>query len=128
VQAVEPPTNAVRRAHNIARGELAERDARELLAIRLATPAYVISELGERPSDPRLARAWDRGVTAIQSYRREREITDPTSALGERAKTGIDRAAQEMAQRRVREVQRRLGLQHQLERMQSVERDTGIEL
>jgi hypothetical protein len=38
MQAVEPPTNAVRRAHNIARGELAERDAHELLAIRLSLP------------------------------------------------------------------------------------------
>jgi hypothetical protein len=46
VQAVEPPINAARRAHNIARGELAERDARELLAIRLSTPAYVTRELG----------------------------------------------------------------------------------
>jgi len=128
VEAVEPSTNAARRAHNIARGELAERDARELLAIRLATPAYVTRELGERPSDPRLAQAWDRGVTAIQGYRREREITDTTNALGERPKAGIDRAAQEMAQRRVREVQRRLGLQHQLERMQSIERDSGLEL
>jgi hypothetical protein len=126
VRAVEPPTNAARRAHNIARGELAERDARKLLAIRLATPAYVTRELGERPSDPRLGRVWDRGVTAIQGYRREREITDVTSALGERPKAGIDRAAQETAQRRVREVQRRLDLQHQLERTQPFERDTGI--
>jgi hypothetical protein len=109
-----------------ARGELAERDARELLAIRLATPAYVTRELGERPDDPRLARAWDRGVTAIQGYRREREITDMTSALGERPKTGIDHAAQETAQRRVREVQRRLGLQQQLDRLESIERDMGF--
>jgi hypothetical protein len=126
MQTVEPPTNAARRAHNIACGELTERDARELLAIRLSTPAYVSRELGERPSDPRLARAWDRGVTAIQGYRREREITDTTSALGERPKAGIDRAAQETAQRRVREVQRRLGLQRQLERMESVEIDLGL--
>ncbi len=126
VQAVEPPTNAARRAHNIARGELAERDARELLAIRLATPAYVTRELGERPSDPRMARAWDRGVTAIQGYRREREITDTTRALGERPNTGIDRAAQETAQRRVREAQRHLGLQQQLDRLESIERDMGF--
>jgi conjugative relaxase-like TrwC/TraI family protein len=126
VEAVEPPTNAARRAHNIARGELAERDARELLAIRLATPAYVTGELGERPDDPRLAKAWDRGVTAIQGYRREREITDITSALGERPKTGIDRAAQDTAQRRVREAQRRLGLQQQLDRLESIERDMGF--
>jgi len=76
----------------------------------------------------RPARAWDRGVTAIQGYRREREITDTTRALGERPKAGIDRAAQDTAQRRVREAQRHLGLQQQLERTQSVERDTGIGL
>jgi hypothetical protein len=126
LRAVEPPTNAARRAHNIARGELAERDARELLAIRLSTPAYLTRELGERPSDPRLARAWDRGVTAIQGYRRERGITDATLALGERPKAGIDRAAQETAQRRVREAQRRLGLQQQLDRLESIERDMGF--
>jgi hypothetical protein len=126
MQAVEPPTNAARRAHNIACGELAERDARELLAIRLATPAYVTRELGERPSDPRLARAWDRGVTAIQGYRREREINDTESALGERPKTGIDRAAHDTAQRRIREAQRHLGLQQQLERLESIERDMGF--
>ena len=55
-------------------------------------------------------------------------ITDTTSALGERPKAGIDRAAQETAQRRVREAQRRLDLQHQLERTQPLERDTGIGL
>jgi hypothetical protein len=126
VQAVESATNAARRVHNIARGELAERDARELLAIRLATPAYVTRELGERPSDPRLARAWDRGVTAIQGYRRDQEITDTERALGERPKAGIDRAAQDTAQRRVREVQRRLGLQQQLDRFESIERDMGF--
>ena len=126
VRAVEPPTNAARRAHNIARGELAERDARELLAIRLATPAYVIRELGERPSHPRLGRAWDRGVSAIQGYRRERGITDTTSALGERPKAGIDRAAQGTAQRRIREAQRRLGLDQHLEHTQSLERDMGF--
>ncbi len=125
VSAAEPATNAARRAHNIVRGELAERDARELFAIRLATPAYVTRELGERPSDPRLARAWDRGVTAIQGYRRERGITDATIALGERPKAGIDRVARDTAQRRIREAQRRLGLQQQLER-QSIERDMGF--
>lgn len=126
VRDVEQPTNAARRAHNIARGELAERDARELLAIRLSTPTYVTRELGERPSDLRMARAWDRGVTAIQSYRRERSITDTTSALGERPKAGINRAARETAQRRIREAQRRLGLQKQLERLESIERDVGF--
>jgi conjugative relaxase-like TrwC/TraI family protein len=126
VEVVELPTNAARRAHNIARGELAERDARELLAIRLSTPAYVTRELGERPDDPRMARAWDRGVTAIQGYRREREITDTTRALGERPKAGIDRVAQETAQRRVLEAQRRLGLQQQLDRLESIERDMGF--
>lgn len=126
MQAVEPPTNAARRAHNIARGELAERDAHELLTIRLATPAYVTRELGERPSDPHLARTWDRGVTAIQGYRRDRGITDTTSALGERPKAGIDRAAQETAQRRVREAQGRLGLQRQLDRLESIERDMSF--
>jgi hypothetical protein len=73
-----------------------------------------------------LARAWDRGVTAIRGYHHDREITDTERTLGERPKAGIDRAAQETAQRRVREVQRRLGLQQQLDRMESIERDMGL--
>jgi hypothetical protein len=88
-------------------------------SIRLGLNAIRLRLFRERPSDPHMARTWDRGVTAIQGYRREREVTDATSALGERPKAGIDRAAQETAQRRVREVQRRLGLQQQLERTQS---------
>lgn len=72
-----------------------------------------------------MARAWNRGVTATQGYRHERGITDPTSVFGEQPKAGIDRAAQDTAQRRVRGVQRRLGLEQQLKRTQSLERDAG---
>lgn len=48
------------------------------------------------------------------------------ASVSERSKADIDRAAQETAQRRVREVQRRLDLQRQLERMESVEIDLGL--
>lgn len=88
VQAVEPATNAARRAHNIARGELAERDARELLAIRLSTPAYITRELGERPSDPRMARAW---IAVSRRSRRAAEGRDRSRRPRTRHSGGFER-------------------------------------
>ncbi len=56
----------------------------------------------------------------------EEPMSTSEASVSERSKADIDRAAQETAQRRVREVQRRLDLQRQLERMESVEIDLGL--
>ncbi|HEU4904779.1 MAG TPA: hypothetical protein VFT19_01525 [Solirubrobacterales bacterium] len=111
-----PPSPAVRREHEIARQVLAEREEKMLLAARLSPPAYVVKELGERPAEPEKARAWDRGVREIESYRNERSVTDKDSALGPRPEDRFERTSYEHAQNRIREAQRRLDRTQQLER------------
>jgi conjugative relaxase-like TrwC/TraI family protein len=123
---VQPPTYDARRGEAVARQVLAEREERVMTAIRVSPPDYIVKELGERPTDPVKAKAWDRGVGVIEGYRRENGITDRQSALGLQPKTGAEWARRESAERRLRESQRRLGLERQLaksrERARSIER------
>jgi hypothetical protein len=111
-----PPGDEARRERKIARQVLAERAEPSILAARLAPPSYVVKELGERPRDPEKAKAWDRGVRDIESYRSEHGIKDKDSALGHWREGGQDRSAHDRAQDRVREAQRRLERQQQLDR------------
>jgi hypothetical protein len=48
---------------------LAERERVVATATRLSPPDYIKRELGERPSDPTKAAAWDRAVRGIEGYR-----------------------------------------------------------
>ncbi len=111
-----PPSEEARRERQIARQVLAERAEPAILAARLAPPSYVVKELGERPSDPKKAKAWDKGVRAIESYRGEHGIKDMDNALGHWREGGQDRSAHDHAQSRVREAQRRLERTQQQER------------
>jgi hypothetical protein len=125
-RAAELPGEQARNAHALARQALAERGDHELLALRLKPPTYITKELGERPSDPSQAKAWDHGAQAVESYRREHGVTDTKSALGKRPPTlEQGRVAHDAAQRRLLEAQRRLNLQQQLKR--TTERGIGIE-
>ncbi len=123
---VEPPTYDARREQAIARQVLAEREERVMTAMRTSPPPYIAKELGERPTDPTKARAWDRGVEGIERYRQENGVTDRQSALGREPQSALQRAAREAAQRRLLEAQRRLGREQQLaksrERVRSIER------
>lgn len=103
-----PPSDEARRERGVIRQVLAERAEPAILAARLAPPSYVVKELGERPSDPEKAKAWDKGVRAIESYRSEHGIKDKDNALGHWRESGQDRSAHDRAQDRVREAQRRL--------------------
>lgn len=125
-----PASTEVRREHEIVGQLLAEREEKMLFAARLAPPAYVINELGERPDEPGKGRAWDRGVREIESYRNERGVTDKDSALGKRPEDEFERALHDRAQDRVRMAQRRLDRVQQAERsMQlSQEMDHGFDL
>ena len=125
-----PPGTEVRREHEIVGQVLVEREEKILLAARLSPPAYVVKELGERPDEPGKARAWDRGVREIESYRNERGVTDKDSALGKRPEDQFERALHDRAQDRVRMAQRRLDRVQQAERsMQlSQEMDHGFDL
>jgi hypothetical protein len=68
-----------------------------IIAARISPPAYVKSELGERPSDPAKRQAWDRGVAGIERYRQERGIKDPSKAFVREAKRRTERGGQQAA-------------------------------
>ena len=125
-----PASTEARREHEIVGQLLAEREEKMLFAARLAPPAYVVNELGERPDEPGKGRAWDRGVREIESYRNDRGVTDKESALGKRPEDEFERALHDRAQDRVRMAQRRLDRVQQAERsMQlSQEMDHGFDL
>ena len=77
-----PLSDDARRELAAVREVLAERAGIASTAARIAPPAYVLSELGERPSDPGKARVWDRGFAVIESYRQDTGVTDRTRAFG----------------------------------------------
>jgi hypothetical protein len=122
---VQPPTHEARRREAVARQVLAEREERMMTAMRVSPSDYIVKELGERPTDPVKAKAWDNGVKGIEGYRQENGITDRQSALGLQPKTGAERARRESAERRLRDSQRRLGLERQ--RTQAREKARHIE-
>lgn len=120
-----PPGTEVRREHEIAGQVLADREEKMLLAARLSPPAYVVKELGERPADPTKAKASDRGVRDIESYRNERGVSDKDSALGPRPKDRFERTFHDHAQDRLREAQRRLDRVQPAERSMQRSREMG---
>jgi conjugative relaxase-like TrwC/TraI family protein len=126
LRGMEPPTDSARREHAIAERLLAERVEQALTAARIEPPKYVTKELGERPSDPTQAKAWDKGVRGIESYRQEHGVTDKKRALGKEPKEIGRQAARERAQRRLREAQRGLGRGQQLGRSRDTGRSLGI--
>ena len=101
---VELPRTGARRDAQTVSQLLAEREAKELLAARLAPPPYISKELGERPTDPRKAKEWDRAVQGVEELSaaitaspratapwggRARERRRLGAQLGERAPAGV---------------------------------------
>lgn len=130
LERIEPPGSKVRREREIAEQLLAKRSEQALAAARIETPAYIVRELGERPTDPARARTWDRGVQGIERHRLEHGVKDKHSAFGREPQGAAARAAREAAQQRLAETQRRLALERQLaktrQRSRSIERGFGI--
>ena len=60
----------------------AKRERVAATAARISPPDYIKRELGERPSDPTKARAWDKAVRGIEGYRVRNGVRDRDSALG----------------------------------------------
>jgi conjugative relaxase-like TrwC/TraI family protein len=89
---------------------LAERAGIASTAARIAPPAYVLAELGQRPTELAQARAWDRGLGVIEGYRQRNGVKDRTRAFGDEP---TDRAAED---RRRLEVERLRRYQQQLGR------------
>jgi conjugative relaxase-like TrwC/TraI family protein len=107
---------------------LAERQRAELTALRISPPPYIVKELGERPSDLRKRASWDRAAEGIEGYRKQNGVRDRDSALGPHPARGRERARWEAQQRRLRESQRRLGVEQARSReaQRGAERSLGI--
>jgi hypothetical protein len=87
---------------------IAAREQLTRTAARIAPPPYVVAELGQRPTNPAEAKAWDRGLSLIETYRRDNGVTDRASAFGPAAKGGAAKARQRKAMERTERVQRQL--------------------
>ncbi|MGN6557013.1 MAG: MobF family relaxase [Solirubrobacterales bacterium] len=103
---------------------LAERERAAATAARISPPDYIKAELGERPSDPTKARAWDKAVRGIESYRTRNGVRDKDSALGRKPKDPAAQARQRQARERLQHTQRQLGLKRQLQR--AAKRSLGL--
>jgi conjugative relaxase-like TrwC/TraI family protein len=119
-----PPVEHTARRELLAAEEvLGERLRATILAARLSPPAYITKELGERPAAGSTARAWDRSVAEIESYRQQHAIKDPNRALGRQRAQEIEQRA---VLRRIQEAQRVLGLGQHASRERNLGRSLGI--
>jgi hypothetical protein len=109
-QLAGPPSVEARQEAAAIEAVLAERCQLAITAARLAPPAYIKSELGERPSDPTKRKSWERGVEGIERYRQEHGISDRERAFGAEPKGRSERASWNTQRRRLAEQQRQLGL------------------
>ncbi len=116
------PSGSSRRELAVADRVLAERRELAVTAARISPPAYIASELGMRPSNPTMRRAWDRGVEAIETYRQRHGIKDPHKAFGRER----NRERQRETLRRIHEAQRALGLGPHAAREHALGRSRGI--
>jgi len=97
----------------VAEHVLSERERAAATAARLSPPAYIRSELGERPSDPTKAAAWDRAVRGVESYRVRNGVVDRHNAFGPKPNDRAAQARQRQAKERLQRTQRQLGLKKQ---------------
>jgi conjugative relaxase-like TrwC/TraI family protein len=111
-----------RARQSVAEHVLAERERAAATAARLSPPSYIKRELGERPSDPTKAAAWDRAVRGIEGYRVRNGVVDRDSALGPKPK---DRSAQ-LEQRHARERLQRSQRELKLKKQRTAERSMGL--
>jgi conjugative relaxase-like TrwC/TraI family protein len=95
---------------------LADRERLAAAAARVSPPGYIKRELGERPSDPTKARAWDKGVREVEGYRLRNGVRDKDNALGQKPREHSKAREHERAQRRLQQSQRQLNLKRARER------------
>jgi hypothetical protein len=119
-------SEAARRDLAVVERVLAQRRQLAATAARIAPPAYVTAELGERPADPVRRRAWERGVVEIEAYRQEHGITDRRRAFGNEPSRSAKRQRHEAELHRLREVQRLLGREQHRVRTRELRRGFGI--
>jgi conjugative relaxase-like TrwC/TraI family protein len=105
----------------VAEHVLAERERAAATAARLSPPDYIKRELGERPSDPTKARAWDKAVRGVEGYRVRNGVRDRDSALGPKPKGHAAEAEQRRVRERLQRAQRELKL-----KQRTLERSKGL--
>jgi conjugative relaxase-like TrwC/TraI family protein len=115
LEQMQAPGTEVRRERELAEQLLARRAAQALAAARIEPPAYIVKELGERPTEPAKARVWDQGVREIEGYRLEHGVTDTARVFGPKPPEPGERLDRQHAKRRLTDHQRRLELEHRLE-------------
>lgn len=120
------PGDSARREFAVADRVLAERRALAITAARINPPDYIRNELGERPDDSAKSKAWDRGVSQIETYRQKHGVKDQTKPFGQESKRGAERARQQQALRRLQQVQKALGLGQHAARARAIGRGMGI--
>jgi conjugative relaxase-like TrwC/TraI family protein len=110
-----------------ARAELAvidqaieERLTARMAVVRSDPPAYITTELGERPTDPGRRQTWESAVRGIESWRMENGVGDHDSALGPR-QADADHTSRQFAEQAVQRARRQLGLEQARAREQAME-------
>jgi conjugative relaxase-like TrwC/TraI family protein len=110
----------------VAEHVLSERARLAATAARVSPPDYITNELGERPTDPKKAGAWDRGVSQIESYRTENGVVDRDNALGPTPHERHAEQQQRQARQALERTQRQLQLQRQRQRATERSVDLGM--
>ena len=90
--------------------ELGELRQRQLERALENPDPYLLETLGERPDSQLERHAWDRAARAIETYRSERDITDPHDPLGEQPAGGRQLYEYEQTLRVIDDARLQLGL------------------
>ncbi|HEY3700914.1 MAG TPA: MobF family relaxase [Acidimicrobiales bacterium] len=77
-------------------------------AAEVSPPAYVVTELGRRPSAPVERATWRQAVLAVESYREQWGVGDRKLALGERPRSASQHRQWDSVRRQLDRAQRRL--------------------
>lgn len=85
--------------------ELRRREISKVVALRSATPRYIIDLLGQEPSLPAERSRWESAVASIESFRERWRIKDQGRALGPEPKTAVQREEREAIERTLQQSQ-----------------------
>lgn len=105
---------------------LEERRGLAITAARVSPPDYLITALGEKPSDPADLVVWERGLREVEGYRQIHGVSDRRHALGREQEPGFEQPAYRRSAERIASLQRHLGLERG--RQHLVEQALEIEL
>jgi conjugative relaxase-like TrwC/TraI family protein len=122
-----PLSPAERLELSLIEDRMAQLRRRDVALERLDPSPMIREALGERPSDPVRAAAWNEGVDAIYSYRQRRNVrSHEAGALG--AEPGGGRAGSDWRETQRRLEQVRAVLDRGLGAEQTAELDAGVEI